>query len=161
MKRFALSLVMLIGMSSLFGCIVINTQKESKTGFTTSCAGEGEHVNDGVFVHLSSGPEDPHRALMALKMATLMAETRDVCVYVDIKGVNLLTKDAPVLQKEPFPSSHEMIMDLVAKGVPVMACPACLKAAGLSPDNLMPGIKVADKDTFFSFTDGRILTIDY
>jgi hypothetical protein len=36
-----------------------------------------------------------------------------------------------------------------------------LKAAGRTPADLMPGVKVADKDAFFSFTRGRILTLDY
>jgi hypothetical protein len=42
-----------------------------------------------------------------------------------------------------------------------MACPGCLKAAGKSPADLAPGILVADKARFFSFTKGRILTLDY
>jgi hypothetical protein len=42
-----------------------------------------------------------------------------------------------------------------------MACPGCLKAAGKSPEDLAPGIEVADKERFFSFTKGRIITLDY
>jgi hypothetical protein len=42
-----------------------------------------------------------------------------------------------------------------------MACPGCLKAAGKSPADLAPGILVADKARFFSFTKGRILALDY
>jgi len=30
-----------------------------------------------------------------------------------------------------------------------------------TPEDLLPGIKTADRDEFFSFTKGRILTIDY
>jgi len=45
--------------------------------------------------------------------------------------------------------------------VPVRACPSCLKAAGKTPGDLLPGIKTADRDEFFSFTKGRILTLDY
>jgi hypothetical protein len=29
---------------------------------------------DGVFVHISHGPDDPHRVLMGLQMARIMAE---------------------------------------------------------------------------------------
>jgi hypothetical protein len=42
-----------------------------------------------------------------------------------------------------------------------MACPTCLKAAGKTPEDLAEGISVADKDKFFNFTKGRILSIDY
>jgi hypothetical protein len=42
-----------------------------------------------------------------------------------------------------------------------MVGPTCLKAAGKVPDDLAPGIQIADKDRFFTFTKGRILTMDY
>ncbi|TVS10562.1 MAG: hypothetical protein EA424_25190 [Planctomycetaceae bacterium] len=40
-------------------------------------------------------------------------------------------------------------------------CPGCLKAAGKTAADLAPGVEIADKDRFFSFTKGRILTLDY
>jgi hypothetical protein len=36
-----------------------------------------------------------------------------------------------------------------------------LEAAGKSAEDLMEGIQVANKEAFFDFTDGRILTLDY
>jgi hypothetical protein len=39
--------------------------------------------------------------------------------------------------------------------------PGLLEGRGKTPADLMPGVKVADKDAFFSFTKGRILTLDY
>jgi hypothetical protein len=42
-----------------------------------------------------------------------------------------------------------------------MACPGCLKAAGKNADDLMPGVEVADKKGFSSFTKGRILSLGY
>jgi hypothetical protein len=42
-----------------------------------------------------------------------------------------------------------------------MACPGCLKSAGKTADDLMPGVAIADKKQFFSFTKGRILSLDY
>lgn len=116
---------------------------------------------DGIFIHVSKGPEDAHRVLMAMNMAMIMSETKDVVMYFDIKGVNVLLKDAANITFSHFSGSHEQIKKLLAKGITIMACPGCLKAAGKSPKDLMPGIKVADKDKFFNFTKGRILTIDY
>lgn len=52
------------------------------------------------------------------------------------------------------------LIALVA-AVTLMACPGCLKAAGKSVGDLAPGVKVAEKEAFFSFTRGRILTLDY
>jgi predicted peroxiredoxin len=116
---------------------------------------------DGVFIHISNGFENPHKVLMALSMATLMADTQDVCVYLDIKGVNVVLKDAQDLNYSHFASAQTQIKALVDKGVPVLACPGCLKAAEKTPADLMDGVRVADKETFFGFTKGRILTLDY
>lgn len=122
---------------------------------------EAKPARDGIFIHVTRGPEAPHRVLMALNMARIMSETKDVVMYFDIKGIQVLLKGAENLTYSHFPGSHEQIKKLLAKGITIMACPGCLKAAGKSPKDLMPGIKVADKNKFFNFTKGRILTIDY
>ena len=122
---------------------------------------EEESARDGVFVHVSHGVDDPQRVLMALRLAELMAESRDVLVYFDIKGIEVVVKDAPDLTYSHFPTSKAQLAKLIEMGITIFACPGCLKAAGRTPADLMPGIKVADKDEFFGFTKGRILTLDY
>ena len=134
--------------------------------FTVGCQSTGARSNlatvqDGVFIHLSKGSEDPHAVSMALKMANLMAADRDVLVYCDLKGINTVLKNAPDITFPTFDSSHAQIKSLLEKSVPVYACPGCLKALGKAPDDLMPGVRVAEKEAFFSFTKGRILTLDY
>jgi predicted peroxiredoxin len=119
-------------------------------------------VRDGVFVHISHGADNPHRLLMALKMAVTMVEGgKDVVVYCDIEAVKVLTHDAQVITFEEFPSSHEALDRLKELKVPVLACPTCMKVARIEPDALRPGVSVAQKDRFFRFTTGRILSIDY
>jgi len=118
-------------------------------------------VRDGVFVHISHGTDNPHRVLMGLRMAELMSAEHDVLVYFDITGVEVVLKDAPDMQFMDFPSSRTQLEKLAAHGVALAACPGCLKAAGKTPDDLDPRVKVADKDRFFAFTEGRILTLDY
>jgi predicted peroxiredoxin len=128
------------------------------TGWTE----EAQPVRDGVFIHISSGAENPHRTLMALKMATVMAEGgKDVLVYFDIEAVKLLVEDAPEVTHEAFPSSKEILARLDEMNILIRACPSCLKAAGKTAEDLLPGIKIADRDEFFTFTKGRILTLDY
>jgi len=120
-----------------------------------------EPPTDGVFLHISSGPEEPHRVLMALKMAEIMAADKDVLVYFDIKGIEVVLADADDIAFAEFPSSKAQLATLMELGVPLYACPGCLKAAGKTPDDLAGGIQVANKDAFFDFTDGRILSLDY
>ena len=128
-----------------------------KTDSISSCC----TTKDGVFIHISSGYDDPHRVLMALKMAAMMAMDEDVLIYVDIKGVDLLLKTSKDLKYKDFPTLYELLDQLVSKKVTVMACPTCLKVAGYAPEDLREGIIVAEKDKFFNFTKGKIVTIDY
>lgn len=118
-------------------------------------------VKDGVFIHISNGANDPHRVLMALNMAAIMAEDKDVLVYFDIKGVDVVLKDAIDLEFSHFPSSRTQLKNLMEKGVHLYVCPGCLKAAGKTEVDVMDGVKNADKEAFFNFTKGRILTLDY
>jgi len=116
---------------------------------------------DGVFIHISHGTDDAHHEVMALQMARIMQEQRDVLVYFDITGVEACLNNVPDIRYLEFPTAKTQIKQLLDKKVTLMACPACLKAARKSPDDLIPGIQVADKDKFFTFTKGRILTLDY
>lgn len=129
---------------------------------TNSANKSGLSGPDGVFIHVSHGAENPHRVLMAMKMAELMADAGvDVLMYFDIKGIDVVLEGAPDLTYSHFPSSCAQLKKLVGMQVDVLACPGCLKAAGKTPDDLAMGVKVASKEAFFGFTEGRILTLDY
>lgn len=129
--------------------------------FATTASRAQEAPRDGVVIHISHGPEDPHRLLMALNMAVMMAGDHDVLVYFDIQAVNAVLKDSPDVTFSHFPSSRTQIRALLEKKVILMACPGCLKAAGKTKADLADGIQVADREKLFSFTKGRILALDY
>jgi predicted peroxiredoxin len=118
-------------------------------------------TRDGVLVHVTHGTDDPHRVLMALNMARMMSVDHPVLVYFDIKGVEVVLKDAKDITFATFPSSRGQVAALIEQGVTLMACPGCLKAAGKTPADLAPGVQVADKGKLFSFTTGRIIVLDY
>ncbi len=128
-----------------------------KTDSVAACCA----TKDGLFIHLSSGYESPHKVLMALKMAVMMSAHQDVLVYVDINGVDLLQKTSKDLKYKDFPTLFESLDKLAAAKVTVMACPSCMQAAGYKEEDLRPGIIIAQKDKFFNFTKGKIITIDY
>jgi len=152
MSRSTRTLLLVISIGVVLGCAQAELPAETSPA---------ELPRDGVFIHISHGPEDAHRVLMALKMAELMAADRDVLVYLDIHGIEVVLADAPDIEFSHFPSSHTQIARLLELGVPLYACPGCLKAADKEPGDLAAGIQVAEKDAFFNFTKGRILTLDY
>ena len=120
-----------------------------------------DSCKDGVFIHITESYNNPHKVLMPLKMANMMAMDKDVLVYMDIKAVELLVKGAKDMNYKDFDSFQTLIKSLVAKKVGIYACPTCLKIAGFKPEDLMEGVKVAEKDKFFNFTKGKIITLDY
>lgn len=140
----------------LASCNQSVNQEEKRVNDTTQVA-----ERDGVFYHISSGMESPHKVVMALKMANMMAEDHDVLVYFDIKGIEVVLNDAEDISYPTFPTASESLQKLLDKGITVFACPSCLEAAGKSEADLRQGIKIANKEAFFGFTKGRILTLDY
>ena len=138
-----------------FACIRVNENPspQVKISYQTE--------QEGLFLHVKSGADKEHDVLMALSMANKFAEDYDVLMYFDIDGIEMVTKDAPNLEKEPFGSSDDLFDNLVNKGVTLFACPGCMKVYDMEPSDLRTGFQVADKDMFFEFTDGRILSIDY
>jgi len=116
---------------------------------------------DGVFVHLSSGPDNARSVLMALTLADTFSGERPVLIYADLEAVALFTATAPSVSSSGYLPSAERVSNLLEAGAMIRVCPTCLSAAGLSSADLMEGVKLADKREFFTFTTGRILTFDY
>lgn len=118
-------------------------------------------IKEGMFIHITESYGDAHRVLMPLKMATMLAKDKDVLIYMDIHAVELLVKGSKDLSFADFETAHTYIKKLLEMKVGIYACPTCLKIAGFKPEDLMEGIQLANKDRFFDFTQGRIITLDY
>lgn len=155
-----------IGLFILLTLIITSCNQQPKPNETmtmheTKDACCVDSVKDGVFIHISQGYKDPHRVLMPLKMAAMMAMDKDVLVYMDISAVELAVKSAKDMNYADFESFQTYIKKLNEMNVGVFVCPTCLKVAGFKAEDLMDGIKIAEKDKFFNFTKGRIITLDY
>jgi predicted peroxiredoxin len=120
-----------------------------------------DSLRDGLFIHITEGYDDPHRVLMPLKMANMMANQKDVLIYLDIHAVELVLKTSKDMSFADFEPLKKQLQMLIDKNVGIYACPTCLKVAGHTPEELMEGVQVANKDRFFDFTKGRIIALDY
>ncbi len=152
----------------LFLTVIVFTNVQAQTKKTTSKAMQKEEPAppppppaDGAFIHISSGTENPHKALMALTMALKMSTDHDVYVYLDINAVNIVLNSAKSLEMPKFEPSKIIIDKLISKGVKIAVCPTCLEVANKTQFDLMKGIILANKDDFFDFTRGRILSLSY
>jgi predicted peroxiredoxin len=153
------------GLIFLFGLLIISCSQNPNQTVTTHNHSEmvktETSVRDGMFIHITESYNDPHRVLMPLKMAVMMSMDKDVIVYMDIKAVELVVKGAKDLNFADFESAQTYFKQLIDNKVVVCACPTCLKIAGFKPEDLMDGVQVAQKDKFFEFTRGKIITLDY
>jgi len=120
-----------------------------------------EKPTDGVFIHISKGSDDAHDVLMALMLADKFSTSNDVLVFFDKQGIEMVTEDAPDLEMDPFDGSDEIFKRLRANGATILACPACMKVAGVEKEDLRGGVELAEKEMFLNFTEGRILSLDY
>jgi predicted peroxiredoxin len=154
-----------IGLLIITGLVIVSCnqrpEQSNDSRHEKQTIANADSVKDGVFIHITESYNDPHRVLMPLKMATMMAKDKDVIVYMDIHAVELLVKGAKDLNFADFESFQTYVKQLVDKNVGVYACPTCLKIAGFKPEDLLDGVQVAQKDRFFNFTKGRIITLDY
>lgn len=154
-----------IGLLIIAGLVTISCNQNPKNIGDSiqenSVAVNSVSERDGVFIHITENQNDPHRVLMPMKMATMMAKDKDVIVYLDIHAVELIVKSAKDLQFSDFESFQTYLKQLIDMKVGVYACPTCLKVAGFTPEDLIEGVQVAQKDKFFDFTKGRIITLDY
>jgi predicted peroxiredoxin len=142
-------------MIPLFFAACVRVEQSPDTNVTT------EKPTDGVFIHISKGSEDTHAVEMALMLADKFSTSHDVLVFFDKKGIEMVVEGAPNLEMDPFDGSDEVFERLLDHDVEILACPACLEAAGYSEDDLRRGVKIAEKERFFDFTEGRILSLDY
>jgi predicted peroxiredoxin len=147
-KALALLFVLLLAVA----CIRVDNASEP---------GQEEKKTDGVFIHISKGQADAHSVLMALMLADKFAPENDVLVFFDKEGIDLVTKDAPNLQMDPFDPSDEVFARLIEHGATLLACPACMQVAGVEEEDLREGVEIAVKEKFLDFTEGRILSLDY
>ncbi len=138
-----------------------DSDRHDSTMHVTGIHSGADSVRDGVFIHITESYNDPHKVLMPLKMANMMAQDKDVLVYLDIHAVELVTKTSKDMEFADFEPLKKLIQGLVDKKVGVYACPTCMKISNIKPEDLMEGIQVAQKDKFFNFTKGRIITLDY
>ncbi|MFW5757895.1 MAG: DsrE family protein [Bacteroidota bacterium] len=145
----------------IFGAMLMMLSCVENTTQNNQQEKTNEPEKDGILLHITHDHDDPHRVLMPLQMAITMAPEKDVMIYLDIDAVNLVTKDAEDMTYEHFTPLKEAINKLLEMGVSIYACPGCMKIAGIEESDLAEGIQVAEKEKFFNFTEGNIVSLSY
>lgn len=116
---------------------------------------------NGFLVHVSSG-DSQFKIIKALRFADNMNKKgNDILLYFDADATYLTLEETEdfVFNNHSYKT---LLRNLASSEVDVRVCKGNLKN-GLkkSEKDLISGIEVGDPEMFFSFTDGKIVTLDY
>lgn len=90
--------------------------------------------------------EDPWKVSMAAFFGTAFAQKQghQTTLFVNVQATPLFTKAKSAVRSEQFGKSvHDMVREFQAAGGKVLICPVCMKALGISADDLIDGAEVA------------------
>jgi len=105
----------------------------------------------GLFVNLTT--DDTWAATKAIMFAhqkVLKHGYKPVAIWLNVRGIYLADKKRPShvhgLMKEKGQSVQDMLQAFIEDGGTVIACAACSKAAGLTADDFIDGVKMGNHD---------------
>lgn len=116
---------------------------------------------NGFLVHLSSG-DSQFKIIKALQIAENMNKNGNaVLLYFDTDATYLTleeTEDFIFLEQ-----SYKTLLDrLITSEVDVRVCKGNLmKGLGKTEKDLISGVKLGEPDMFFTFTEGKVISLDY
>jgi len=114
-----------------------------------------EKAKAPIVINMTAGKEDLHSFWMGLQLAShALGDGRKATVYMNVNAPFLASKKAPEdLRFGEMPTPREQIADLLKKGASIIVCPGCLKVAGLTKDDLLPGLELGTKEALFGPLD--------
>ncbi len=118
-----------------------------------------------VLVHISTGESNStyevHSAMMGVDHSlAMLRDGKDVSILLDVNGVKIATKNVtgPL---EPVSKTLQLFLN---EGGRVIACDHCVKMAGLTIENLLPGIEIdthPEMPKMQKIIDQRPVVLDY
>ena len=94
-------------------------------------------ANDPLFINLST--DEMHRASMAINFGKHhSANGHPLSIFLNDKGVILGVKAG----SEKYAAQQKELTEIISKGGLVIVCPMCLKQAGYTEADLIPGVKL-------------------
>ena len=96
-----------------------------------------------VLVHISAGDNassyEVHSAQMGVDHAlSMLRNGKDVSIVLDVNGVNLAVKNVT----GPLEPMGKMLQVFLDEGGRVIACDHCVSMAGLTIEDLLPGVEI-------------------
>jgi predicted peroxiredoxin len=119
---------------------------------------------DKILIVMTSGPDTPRRCATPFFMATLAAAMDyEVTMFFTIDGTLLLKKG---LAKTIFPkaggkSVEEFLNEALEAGVKMAACTASTELHGLTPEDLIDGVKMAGGASMWQMAEAAKTVVSF
>jgi len=110
----------------------------------------------------SSGENDPHAVTMALQLAGHALDAgRTTVLFFNVRGVTTPTVGFPETLSFGDRPIRELLSGLMERGAEVHVCPHCLAALEVSEADLLPGVKVTNREALFGFMGEQTVVFTY
>ena len=119
---------------------------------------------DRIIIMMTSGPDTPRRCATPFFMATLAAAMEyDVTMFFTIDGTLLLKKGLAetIFPKAGGKSVASYLNEALEAGVKMTACSASTELHGLTPEDLIPEVKMVGGASFWQLTDGAKTVVSF
>lgn len=152
-------------MRSLQAVVVILLMSFAAIAAPPAMAADAEKT--GLLVNLTT--DDTSAATMAIAFAhqgVLKAGHKPVAIFLNVRAVHLADKNRPSPVPGPMReqnlSIQEMLTAFINDGGEVIVCPMCANAAGMTPDDVIPGAQMATPERLGAILfDPNVKTLSY
>ncbi len=159
MKRISVSLVLML----MIGIVLGSLGSMMVTVGSQPLVAQAHDGEPGLLVNLTT--DDTWSANMALNLAMNAREKglEPVVVFLNVRGVYLADSGRmPAKAGNSDMNIHEKMQALIAAGGQIIACPGCSKEAGLTQEDYIEGVVMADKEGIFPFlTNPNVAVMSY
>ena len=99
----------------------------------------------------SDGAHNPHPVTMALQLAGhALDDGREAVLFFNVSSVRVPTKSFPADLAFSAKPIAQLLADLAQRGADIHVCPHCMKALGVTAEDLIPEAKVTNREMLFA-----------
>lgn len=105
-------------------------------------------------VNANYGPDNAEKATIAFILAFTSSKTNETAVFAAAGALKLLVKNnRPEVHAEGYEPLNGLIDGFVSNGGKIWLCPACAKAKGITPADLIHGVEIAGAPKTMAFLE--------
>ncbi len=116
-----------------------------------------------VFLNITSGQDDLHAVCMGLGLAkNALAEGHTVVVFLNVHAPVFASTELPEdLKFADFPPVKVLVSQIIEAGGKVLVCGHCARLTSVKPDQLIPGVTLAEHGELFRHLPPHNLCFSY